>query len=120
MQTKATREEFDDAGLIYQRSKDTISLDIKKICKSLNKMTYGFSNLLIRLLNSQPPDNITDYMHTLKLYYGKNRLTGREFASLANLIFPRINFTKDNIERYGNYEYYFYNLNDDFDIPCPF
>lgn len=120
MPTKTIREEFDDAGLIYQRSKDTISKDIKILCKNLNKMTYGFGNMLIRQLDSQSPDNITDYMHTLKLYHGKNRLTDREFASLAKLIFPRINFTKDNIERYGNYEHFFYNLNDDFDIPCPF
>ncbi len=120
MPTKTIREEFDDAGLIYQHLKDTVSIDIKRLCKNLNKMTYGFGNLLIRLLNSQPPDNITDYMHTLKLYHGKNRLTDREFASLAKLIFPRIEFTKDNIEQYGNYEYYFYNLNDDDEIPCPF
>jgi len=59
-------------------------------------------------------------MHALKLYYGKNRLTDREFTSLAILVFPHVIFTKDNIERYGNYEHYFPDMDEYEEIPCPF
>lgn len=83
-------------------------------------MSFGFSNMLLKILYRQANDNIIDYMHTLKLYYGKNRLTDKEFSSLAQLVFPNIAFGKDNIERYGNYEHYFLVIDDYEEIPCPF
>ena len=96
MESKTVEEEYGIAGRYIVTNRDSISRDIKAICKNLNKITYGFGNNLIKLLYSQPNSGVLDYMHELKLYYGKNRLTDREFASLAKVVFPRIEFNKDN------------------------
>jgi hypothetical protein len=83
-------------------------------------MSVGFGNRLIVLLFRQPHNNIVDFMHELKLYHGKNRLSGKEFSSLAKLVFPDVEFNKDNIEKYGNYEDCFPSVDDYEEIPCPF